>query len=340
MVQPNEGNDLVTAWRALASSADVQGWRSISVATGTYCRLRAARRFPGNEEALLAGFHPVAITVPADLPQGNGFIVLTVDPGTIEQDRTWFALVRQPAGNLDMFTLMAADIVSALSTANGTDDGRTFRLFLDRIRAWQNFMQRGQEGLLSPEAEIGLHGELIFLADIISSGLDALRAVEAWTGPLRTLHDFQFGTGAVEIKTTILSGQDFPVKIQSLEQMDNSFAEPLYLAGMLLKSDTDGLNLQDRVNEIRRLIQGDSTALHIFKTLLLHAGYVESMADRYPRRFLRNRTRILRVDASFPALTRGNVLLAITRVHYEIDIDRINAGEVVLSEVLSSLGVK
>ncbi len=331
MAPPSEREVLLTAWRALAGCTNEPGWRCIPVATYAHCHLLAGRRFPGNEEALLAGFH--LEIPPTELPLGHGFAVLTVDMGVTEPNRVWFGLVRQPAGNPEMFTLMAADMVSTLGAASGLDEGAIFQLFLDRIRAWQNFMRRGRDGLLSAEAELGLHGELILLALLLDAGLNALSAVESWRGPLHGLHDFEITTGAIEVKTTA-SEQGFPVKILSLEQLDSRLAEPLYLAGLHLSADPDGLNLSERVEAIRLRLRNDQAVLHTFNTLLLHTGYADAMADRYPRCFVHDRSRLLRVDDHFPSLTRHKVPSEISTVHYEIDLDRIEDADRTLADIL------
>lgn len=323
---------LRAAWRALADTTGQQGWRFIPIATHAYCQLRAGRRFPGNEEVLLAGFR--LATPPAELPQGHGFALLAVDLDfATEPDQCWFALARQPTGNLEMFTLMAADIIATLKTASGFDQRAIFRLFLDRIHAWQNFMRREHEGLLSTEAEIGLHGELILLAMLLDAGLEAPHAIKSWRGPLHGLHDFETATGAIEVKTTV-SEQGFPVKILSLEQLDPDLTEPLYLAGIHLRTDPEGLNLADRIEDVRQRLQNDSTALHAFSTLLLHAGYADMMADRYPRRFVHDRSRLLQVDDRFPNLIRSRIPSAITTVRYEIDLDRFECKDRILADIL------
>jgi hypothetical protein len=331
MALPNEREVLLTAWRALAGHTNEPGWRCIPVATYAHCHLLAGRRFPGSEEALLAGFH--LEIPPTELPLGHGFAVVTVDMGTTEPDRVWFGLVRQPAGNPEMFTLMAADMVSTLGAASSLDEGALFRLFLDRIRAWQNFMRRGRDGLLSAEAELGLHGELILLTLLLDAGLDTLLAVEAWRGPLHGLHDFEIATGAIEVKTTA-SEQGFPVKILSLEQLDSRLAESLYLAGLHLSANLEGLNLAGRVEAVRLRLRNDPAALHTFNTLLLHTGYADAMADRYPRCFVHDRSRLLRVDDHFPSLTRHKVPSEISTVRYEIDLDRIEGGDRTLADIL------
>lgn len=334
MAQPIDREMLIAAWRALSGSMEHQGWRSIPI-MAHQCHLRAGRHFPGNEEALLVGFSQVAM--PGEWPQGHGFTVHMIRAGLAGSDRCWIGLMRQPAGNLDMFTLMTADIASTLGAATSLDEHELFRLFLDRIRAWQNFMRRGQDGLLSPEAEIGLHGELLMLGMLLDIGMTPSQVLEAWCGPLNELHDFNLensgATGAIEVKTTA-SEQGFPIKILSLEQLDPTFVHPLYLAGLHLNTDAHGLNLSDRVENIRQRLNTAPASLYTFNMLLLHAGYADAKADRYPRRFIHDRTRLLAVDGDFPSLNRQTVPPAISKVRYEIDLDRIEGGDMVLDNIV------
>ena len=55
----------------------------------------------------------------------------------------------------------------------------------------------------SAEAEIGLFGELATLAGIIDAGAPPGAAVAAWVGPLDAPQDFELGTGAGGVKSTL-----------------------------------------------------------------------------------------------------------------------------------------
>lgn len=338
MVRQSESKDLVTAWRALGGDSASEGWRTIPVASGKDFRLLAGRHFPGNEEAVLVGFRSVRVPSADSLPEGSGFVVHKVDLGTISDGQTWIALLRQALGNLEMFTLMATDVVATLEASETETDDRLFALFLGRIRAWQGFMHRGKEGVLSPEAELGLCGELVVLSSLLESGMVTTTAIESWCGPLDGLHDFRFGTGAIEVKST-LSGGGFPATVASLEQLDEGFAMPLYLAGVRLRLDETGLRLPDRVSEIRRVLQSDSGALATFDARMLHAGFSALLADRYTRRLKHVDTNVYLVNNGFPHLTRNHVPNEISRAKYEIDLDKVKASRVSIREALISLGV-
>lgn len=326
MAQPID--DIELAWSSLRDSADSSGWRSISIASVGTCSLRAGRSFPDKEEALLAGFASSTVPPAEKLPEGQGFAVARVDPSG--DGMTWLALTRKAHGSLELFSAMAADVVHALSNEEASDEHRLLRVFLGRIRAWQEFMRKGAQAL-SPEAEIGLIGELTLLRAIIDAGVPSALAIESWVGPLDGIQDFELGTGALEVKAT-LSTSGFPAKIGSLEQLDDSTRQPLFIAGARLRQTETGQNLPDFVDAMRVAVKGDAEAERLLAERLLAAGYFDSHADRYPRRFVLAGTRVVEVATDFPRLTPGKVPMGIMRAMYEIDLDKA-PGESVGPEV-------
>lgn len=338
MVRQSNRGELLAAWRSLSGVEETEGWRTIPVATGGPCRILAGRRFPDNEEVLLVGFTSVRLPLAEKLPQGGGFVVCKATLGQEGAGRDWIALCRQSAGNIEFFTMMVDDVLSTLGNMGGSNDERIFHVFLSRIRAWQDFMQRGSDDVLSPEAELGLFGELEMLRNILSIGLPASTAVDAWQGPLDGLQDFAFGIGAVEVKSTV-SSNGFSATIGSLEQLDNSLIQPLFLAGVRLSLDASGKTLPEMVNLLRDILRSDSVVLGMFNSRLLHAGFLDAVSERYTRRFLHVRTRVLAVIDSFPKLTRANVGIEIRKVRYELDLELVNHAEIELGRALEQLGV-
>jgi hypothetical protein len=338
MALRSEREELLAAWRALAGNDGAEGWRTISVASGGPCRLLAGRSFPGNEEALLVGFVSVLVPPAEQLPQGRGFRVARANLGHDGDGRVWIALCRQHAGSLDLFAMMADDVVSTLERLRGDDDEKLFQVFLARITGWQDFMRRSGDGLLSPEAEVGLFGEIGFLCDLMRAGLLSTTAAEAWKGPLDGLQDFALGSGAIEVKSTV-SPRGFPGTVGSLEQLDDSLTRPLFLVGVRLALDVSGRTLPELIDELRDLLRAEPAALAVFDNRLLHAGFLDATAERYTRRFSRAGDRMLCVTGSFTRLTRANVAIEIRTVRYEIDLDLIPTGDVRLVDALRQLGV-
>jgi len=316
MARPTD--EFVLAWESLAGEATQNGWRSIPVERAGSCHLMAARRFPGNCESLLAHFPTVKIPAAEKLPEGNGFTIERVDPHG--DGKTWLALTRKESGSIELFMAMVGDVVGVLDMDAASSEERLLTIFLGRVRAWQEFMRKGVQGL-EPEAEIGLIGELSFLADMIDAGIPASLAVESWVGPLDGIQDFEVGMGAVEVKAT-LSATGFSAKIGSLEQLDDSIRQPLFLVGVRLSQTGSGRNLPEFAEHVRLLLNGDAEALRLFADRLLAAGFFAAHVDRYSRRFAIVSTRVVEVNEGFPRLTHGTVPNGIRSARYEIDFDR------------------
>ena len=338
MVPQIERDELLSAWRALASMHGREGWRTIHIAIGSPCRVLAGRHFPGNEEALLVRFMSARIPPEAQLPQGRGFLVSQVQPSLEGEPGEWLALRRQRAGSLELFALMALDLVATISGPPSGDDSRILPVFLARIRAWQEFMRRTGDGMLTGEEEVGLYGELELLWQLLEVGLPADMCVNSWEGPLDGLQDFRLGMGAIEVKST-LAQKGFEASITSLDQLDESLIQPLFLAGVRLAQGPVGRTLPEMIVDLRGALVEDPTACAELNTRLLKAGYCDEFANSYTRRFTCVGSRLLAVRNTFPRLTKSNVSEAIRSARYEIELDLITDGEFGLTEALQQLGV-
>lgn len=335
----SERDELQEAWRSLGGQKSKDGWHTISIATGNACDLRAGRFHPGDSEALLVGFGDEIVLPSADqLPKGQGFDVCPVVAVDSQLKEQWIALRRQPAGSIDLFTMMAVDVISTLADLKGTQDKSVLHAFLLRIRAWQDFMRRNSHGILSFEAEVGLLGELEVLRLLMRTGISPLACVQGWTGPENGLHDFQLGTGSIEVKSTLCTGE-FPALIGSLQQLDNTLVKPLFLAGVRLVLEESGISLTETICDIRDALSEDSFALSVFNSHLLHAGYFDVHAEQYLRRYSLNEIRLLKVSEKFPRLTRAMVPLSIRQVQYELDLDLILDMGMAPQSVIADLGV-
>lgn len=327
-------DDIELAWSSLRDSADDSGWRSISIATIGPCTLLAGLSLPDKNEALLASFSSAVIPAAEKLPDGQGFTVSRVEPNG--DGLTWLALTRSVHGSLELFAAMVADVAHAMEAEPGADEKRLLRIFLGRIRAWQEFMRKGAQSL-SPESEIGLVGELTFLRAIIDADVPLAAAIESWVGPLDSVRDFELGTGSIEVKAT-LSAAGFPAKIGSLEQLDDSVRQPLFLAGARLRQTETGQSLPELVAEMRDVAAGEAEAVRLLSERLIAASYFDAHADRYIRRFTLAETLVLEVKDSFPRLTPGSVPLGITKAAYEIDLEKAAGPSILAADALKKLG--
>ena len=265
-------DEFAAAWAALFGMSGEEGWRSIAVTPAGHCVLMAGRRFPGNEEALLAGFSSARVPAAEKLPEGYGFEVSRADPHG--DGKTWLALTRKESGSVELFAEMVSDCAGALDVVAAEGEERLLRALLSRVRSWQEFMRKGAQAL-SPEAEIGLIGELIFLRETVRAGLSAQLAVDSWVGPLNGVQDFEIGAGAVEVKAT-LSTQGFPAKIGSLEQLDDSIRKPLFLAGIRLSQSQSGWTLPEFTENFMMELREEPGIEEVLSNRLLAAGYTRA----------------------------------------------------------------
>lgn len=326
--------ELESVWRALSGSGTGDGWSSIAISGLSGNRLLAGRHFPGNDEALLVGFHSATLPPAAQLPEASGFRVERV---VLDRPGQWLALVRQPAASADMFSRMAADIVATLDGNAASDDTRLFHLFTGRIRSWQQFMKNGTAGL-SPEAELGLVGELHCLATLLEAGISSHAVTKGWKGPLDGLQDFELGHGAIEVKST-MAAAGFTATILSLEQLDDSVRQPLFVCCCRFAAGAGGASLPERIAWVREEVGADASALVLFDNAVLHSGYSDMHADHYTRRFVAAGTFFRRVDETFPKLTAFMVPAGVRRARYEIDLDASSGTEFSIDDVIKMIGI-
>ncbi len=312
-------DELAVAWDSLAGDAAAPGWRTIFVTPAGRCRIRAGRRFPGNEEALLVGFPSGQIPRGERLPDGIGFRVERID---LEGDKVlWLAIARTPSGASDLFLRMVQDLVAVLDALENADDSQALRAFLARVSAWQEFMRRGASSL-TPVEEIGLVGELMFLSAILDAGVPAATALEAWVGPMNRLQDFELGSGAVEVKST-LAQMGFPAYIGSLEQLDDALRQPLVVAAVRLRLSPAGRTLPRIAADLSERLGHDPAVRHQLEDRLTAAGLLQSHNELYNRAFELSELRMMTVSEDFPRLLRSTVPPGVIRATYEIDLERV-----------------
>jgi hypothetical protein len=232
---------------------------------------------------------------------------------------------------------MVTDVAKAIAAEGGNDRERIINVFLRRVSAWQEFMRKGAQ-LLSPEQEIGLIGELTLLRAMVRTGVDAEKAANSWVGPIHGLQDFNVESGALEVKTT-LADVGFPARIGSLDQLDDSIRQPIFVAGVRLRQVTSGgQDLQNFVIETSRCLVHVPSASRVFAERLMAAGYVSAHAEQYKRAFEIIDIRVIQIGGGFPRLTHGTVPQGVTWAKYEIDLDKAPNEPIQLAGALKILG--
>ena len=332
-----QSNEFVLAWSSLSCNEELTGWQVISLSPSGPIEIQAGRRSPDNSEAVLLCFPTAKLPRSEKLPEGKGFIIEKVESYGLDSLRV--ALTRQISGNLELFSTMVYDVVGALDEAatSGEPETKLLRTFIGRVTAWQQFMSRGA-GPLSPEAELGLAGEIHFITTFFELGVSPETLLNSWVGPEDAPQDFLFRNGAMEVKAT-MSSSGFPVKIGSLEQLDDAIHSPLFLAAVKFAVTDNGLTLPEMIVKLEQTFENEHVVIQLLRERLMTAGYSETHANQYNRKFEPKENIILSVTERFPRLTTGSVPAGITRTIYEINLDHARRFSIDLNVVLNKLGV-
>lgn len=325
---------ILRSWRVLARREGGEDWQFVHLADIGPVSIEVGCRFPGGREALIVSFPRSTSPGPGGLPDGKGFDVVLLRDEAMFRDRTAISLVRRLEGSLDIFSVMATDVLRCLE-AVGTENPRDLAdAFIGRVSDWQSFMSRKRRPL-SSERQLGLMGELWFLDRLMQTRLGAA-AVDCWQGPLHAAQDFLIGAGAVEVKSS-LTGRTFLARINSLEQLDADRV-PLFLAALRFDVVDDGTDLVSMVAHLRELM-AEAGLSRVFEALLLLSGYDDDHAEHYRRKLGLLDARAFRIGPDFPCLRRQAIPQQVRKVVYTLDVDALEQPALLLDDALSEFGI-
>lgn len=231
----------------------------------------------------------------------------------------------------DVFLKVCLDIIAVLQNV---PSDRQRQICLCRLERWAVFFQTERLGL-SPEEQKGLIAELICL-EVLLSIFDEYDAVEAWTGPDRTVHDFTLGQDAIEVKSNRGSGTT-GITVSSIDQLSVNEKERLFLFVVELNQATDGngLTLTQYVERVHEQISSPMAEAQ-FEEKLAHAGYFG--LDNYDGSdWSQGISRIFKVSDGFPHLDRTSLNPAIFGVTYRINLALCGKFETTKEELLATL---
>ena len=217
------------------------------------------------------------------------------------------------------FTAVAADIGADGAIAS---QDRRIAVVAAALSRWQWFW--GVEaGNLSEQGALGLFAELWFLNRWAG---DPSIAVDAWTAPTGSRHDFQWSDRSVEVKAAARrAGGAVLHHIQHLDQLSDPEEGHLFLFSLRVVRDQLAHNtLPYLVDRIVHSLSGDPRAEDEFARKLGQQGYNPAHRNRYevPYRVLGEY--IYSVGPGFPRLTVASFVngppAGITDVAYVLDM--------------------
>lgn len=294
---------------------------------------------PGVYERRLPAVTVIPVYVGVDIPSNlyrfsflfnNDFDGLLSDDGTegfsisvtadsAQSDLSKFSINLLHTKYSEIFLILCSDLLNVLNSR--TNDERSTLINLNkRLDYWRQFLKRSRIEKLSPEAEIGLIGELLLLRTLLEKdrGFDLMNH---WKGPMGSSHDLVSGDVALEVKTSTVKQKRF-IKISSEFQLDLGMSQKLFLAHIEINESNKSLqsfNLISLIEDIKNLIETEAQVL--FNGLLACVGYRGADAHFYEKKYfsLVEKT-FYRVIDEFPRLTNESLSPNISDIQYKLNL--------------------
>jgi hypothetical protein len=301
-------------WKELEGEPSFVGWRLLLARPKKGFPLQAALEGGSRRRAILLRVPAEVIPIRKKWPACRGLFVFTENISghahcgvSLKDER--FA---------DVFTALAEDLARRVSETSSAAEA--VGVFFGQLGRWQKFLAASTEGL-SPEAQRGLWGELHCLRERLVPILGVEMAVEGWKGGLKAHQDFQFPSGAIEVKTTTAK-QPQAIRITSERQLDDSAWTHLFLHVLVLETREGGAaTLPTLVESLRSKLVAHQNLREIFEDALLASGYLDAHAGLYSGYgYLARATHWFRVRKKFPRLVESALPSGVGEVNYALSL--------------------
>lgn len=331
--------DLWTDLEASASHKAGPGTAKRLVGLDAICPLFIGVKAPAMLRTFILEVPRDSVPLPDIIPVSRGLhFTVQITGDEILLDHASLILSSSDIGYNEIFASIAEDLYSKLHFLSRRKE--VIAGFLTRVRLWQVFFEKQSDNGLSEEAQRGLYGELRFLKDYVFPSVTSLeKAVLAWTGPRSRQHDFQFGSAAVEVKTSA-SKQHQKLQIASEQQLDETNVEALYLYYLSVALIEGGAEtLPALVDGIRASLSLQSGALSEFDNLLIEAGYLDLHRAKYdPTGYSVRESAVFLVKDDFPRIRESDIRSGVGDVKYSISVAQCRSHEVPFSELSIKIG--
>ena len=321
-------------WRGIEapSAADAANARRVDAALRwNFFWGRAADR-----RVMLTLRHAASSSPTTKLPQIRDIDVTLSDSD--ELGTRTLGLKLRDSAHQDIFHTLCVDIVSA--SAGAASEVEAVDIALRRTWRWHHLLRGGRSGLLSPEAQKGLIGELLVLERVLLPLLPVSVSVAAWIGPLDSPKDFEVGRLAIEAKARRGGAQPY-IAISSEHQLDSDGVDDLFLHVVELsvapESAEGSFSVTDLAERVRRRILADDPGIEgAFDGLLAAAGLREE--DNYSdSQWVEGHSRVFAVHAGFPRITPSAIPPGVQHARYSVDLSHCEPFEVQESELRSAV---
>mgnify|MGYP001156978551 FL=1 len=157
-----------------------------------------------------------------------------------------------------------------------------------------------------------------------SKAIEVDKVLEAWTGPLDSVHDFTFSNKSIEVKTKLTTQN--AINIASEFQLDLGAAESLELCIVNVEKDINGVTIGNLYSKIKESILEKSADLSLFIARLIALKLDERSLKRYDNYSYKalKVTYYNCLDERFPKIVRGRLDEEVFSVKYKLDVSSLN----------------
>ncbi len=301
-------------WKELEAEPSFIGWRLLLARPKKGFPLQVALEGTSRRRAILLRVPAEVIPIRKKWPACRGLFVFTENIS----GHAHCGVSLKDERYADVFTALAEDLARRVAETNSAAEA--VGVFFGQLARWQKFLAASTEGL-SPEAQRGLWGELNCLRERLVPFLGVEVAVEGWKGGQKAHQDFQFTTGAIEVKTTTAK-QPQAIRITSERQLDDSAWGCLFLHVLVLEVREGGAaTLPAMVEHLRRQLCGGHKAREIFEDALLASGYLDAHEGLYGGYgYVVRAEHWFRVTKKFPRLMESALPVGVGDVNYALNL--------------------
>lgn len=235
----------------------------------------------------------------------------------------------------DIFIMFIEDIIKSISNISSINDA--LLRISQRVTYWKRLFGKLTGGILTPQQQRGLYGELLILEFLLKETDNKTNVVESWQAPAGTNQDFYFGKTAIEVKT---SKSNHPsIKISNEFQLDFSMFDNLFVAFIRLTEQHGGTDtLLQKINEIREILQVQLFLVDDFNLKLSYLGITPDLESEYDKTsYIIRSIKYFQVTDDFPKIIPPMVNKAVTHISYEIAPNECAEFEVSSDDVLKKL---
>lgn len=220
--------------------------------------------------------------------------------------------------SFEVFFVVLDDLIQVASKEESTP----ILAVINRLLMWEDFFKNTTNGILTHELQIGLFGELLFIEEQLEKGNHSI--ISQWKGPLKEVKDFIIENTAIEVKTSVLTATN-RIRISDENQLDSSGFSELFLnVRLLIQDQMDGRSIPELIMSINNLLDGDPLLISEFEEKLMHIGYIESMCEKYERKYEPSDSIWYKVEDKnnllFPRIVPSDLNNGVKFVQYQIEL--------------------